>query len=481
MLYFLVGLLLFSCPLSAQELRIFYQDEHPGPRSLHEEHLIQHVKTSLDKALKLESKLTGLQFKDDEATHEWRKATIPHYHTLSDLDTIPYYHLLNNLCTLEGATHLQVGLLAGDSLIAALYGNQSCLKQKIGVDWFKECSELFFHSNCSQYLDLNDYEVIKGDCFKIKKDSFDNPIDIYFYDADHSLSAHEKAFTYYNDVFADTFVAVIDDWECSWIRGPTFKAFKKLGYSVLYECTLPKKDVDHGQYVAVIRKSTNTSLSKEYSLDSEHLHNPEFQDLKKRLHDFLRNRLWYVEEKVNLIMDVVAMAQPKVCVEIGAGVGSSFLPIAATLHYLGKGHAYSIDAWSIDEAVKGIPEGDYHERLWSSINMPALQQEFVANINAWSLSPWCTGIASPSREAVSQFGAIDFLHLDGNYSEEGALADAEMYLPKVVPGGYILLSNLFLVSDKKCQKMKSLWYLLDHCEVIAQVEYNGSTVLFQKL
>ena len=80
------------------------------------------------------------------------------------------------------------------------------------------------------------------------------PIDIYFYDADHSLKAHEMAFTYYNDLFADVFIAVIDDWECPWIRKPSMKAFDKLKYEILYENVIRCDQSDNKNYVAVIRK-----------------------------------------------------------------------------------------------------------------------------------------------------------------------------------------------------------------------------------
>jgi len=247
--------LLYACPLFAQELNILYQKNYEGPCSSHEENLIGHVKMSIEKANRLESKLTGHQFRDVEASIQWRMDTIPNYHLLRDIVDIPYYHLINNLCNFAGASHLHVGLLAGDSFIAALFGNQALLKQQIGVEWFKECPEFIFYSNCNQYLDINDYQIIKGNCFKIDKSLIEAPIDIYFYDADHSLIAHEKALTYYNDVLADVFIVVIDDWNCPWVRGPTFKAFKKLDYRILYQATISKIDLEHGQYIAVIRKA----------------------------------------------------------------------------------------------------------------------------------------------------------------------------------------------------------------------------------
>jgi len=253
-LFSLMGLFLLSQPLFTEELRLLYQKKTDTARSPYEEALVEHAKTSFEKSLRLESKLTGNQFVEVHESSIWRNAVIPHYHLLSELANITFYHLLNNLCNFEGASHLHVGLLGGDSYIAALYGNQNLLKQQIGIDWFKECPKPIFLANCNQYLDRNKYQIVETGCFETDKTIFKGPIDIYFYDADHSLKGHETAITYYNDIFADVFIVVIDDWDCPWIRGATFKAFSKLDYCILYEDSIPSIGVDNGQYVAVIRK-----------------------------------------------------------------------------------------------------------------------------------------------------------------------------------------------------------------------------------
>lgn len=253
-LFSLIVLCLSSQFLISEELSLFYQKSNDKPRSAYEEMLVKHTKTSFEKSLALESKLTGHTFSEVSESLRWRSVTIPHYHYLNDLNKINFYHLLNNLCSLEGASHLHIGLLGGDSYISALYGNQSLLKQQIGVDWFQECPKEIFLANCDQYLDSDLYQIIESGCFDTDKSLIKDPIDIYFYDADHSLIGHENAITYYDDVFADVFIAVIDDWDCPWIRGATFKAFTKLKYCVLYQNAIPSVGVDNGQYIAVIRK-----------------------------------------------------------------------------------------------------------------------------------------------------------------------------------------------------------------------------------
>ncbi len=225
------------------ELPMLYEKNLDQPRTSYERDLVEHVRLSLEKALRLESKLSRAFLKDGD---------VKNWHI-----DIPYYHLLNNVCAWKDACHLHIGLLKGGSFIASLYQNQDLLKSQIGVDWFQEYPEEDFYRNCDRYLDRSKYLIINAECFQVDKSLLPEPVDILLYDADHSLMAHEKAFTVYDDVFADVFVAVIDDWKCPWVRRPTFKAFEKLNYRILFEGVVPgTPEMGHGQYVAVIRKTT---------------------------------------------------------------------------------------------------------------------------------------------------------------------------------------------------------------------------------
>ena len=248
-------LCLFICTsLFSHSIPMLYQKNHLEATSHVEKLMVDHARTSVENALKMRSKLCDRIFNESEASKQWRHSVLPHYHALNDITQIEYYHLLNNLCNLKNATHLHVGLLAGDSYIASLYGNQWELKEQIGVDWFMECPETIFKENCGLFLDSHKYHILHSGCFEVDKSTFTSPINIYFYDADHSLMGHEKALTYYNDIFADIFIVVIDDWNCPWIRIATFKAFSELNYHTLYETFVHSIKINSDQYIAVIRK-----------------------------------------------------------------------------------------------------------------------------------------------------------------------------------------------------------------------------------
>ena len=216
------------------------------PHNEKEKILISYADTSFKKAMNRSSKLNELMgFEEDTKIN-------------SVHGVIPYYHLLNNLNSIPFASHLHIGLYTGGSFVGAIYGNQDTLSSAVGIDWFQEDwgYKKICYDSCNKFLSNYDYKIIESDCFAIDKSIFQQPINVYVYDADHSKLAHEKAFTYYNDVLDDLFIAVVDDWEWEDVRQGTFNAFDKLGYVVLYQNKIPGHEkMGNGQYIAVIRKS----------------------------------------------------------------------------------------------------------------------------------------------------------------------------------------------------------------------------------
>lgn len=204
-----------------------------------------------------------------------------------------------------------------------------------------------------------------------------------------------------------------------------------------------------------------------------------FNALKQEVFFYL-NGSWCSETKANLLMDLIVQTKPNVCVEIGAFSGSCVLPVAATLKFLEKGKVYAVDAWSNSDAINGLDPNDKNTIWWSQVPMEKMKAKFDETIMKWILAEYCTTLHMTSEQAVDYFQTIDFLHLDGNFSEEISLKDAELYLPKVRSGGFILLSNLFNVVGDKLTKMKTLWRLMDECEVVFEIE-NSNVVLFRKL
>lgn len=186
--------------------------------------------------------------------------------------------LLNLLCTKEKTSYLEIGLWQGSTFISALHNNNKTIVQAIGLDdWSQYMGETaltagpkesFFH-HCTSFIPSyhlseasGPYRVLSQDCFTVDKKIFTLPVNIYFYDGGHTQAEQEKAFTYFDSVLDNCFVAIVDDFSRREVQKGTYKAFDKLGYTVLFEQALPvnyplKTPCDWwgGLYVAVIRKN----------------------------------------------------------------------------------------------------------------------------------------------------------------------------------------------------------------------------------
>lgn len=220
-------------------------------------------------------------------------------------------------------------------------------------------------------------------------------------------------------------------------------------------------------------------LLQEHRKSSQELSEPIYAELKEQILKELENS-WCSKEKANLLMDLVLIVQPKVSVEIGAFTGSSVLPIAAAHKYLNSGKVFAIDAWSNSDAIQYLADNDPNKNWWAHLDMASVHQSFRHLIRKWELENFCTEIAKPSNRAIDDLPMeIDFLHLDGDYSEKGSLQDVMLYLPRVKSGGYILLSNLYTMIHREQPKIKSFIALLEECEIVTSIERDHA-ILFKK-
>jgi hypothetical protein len=119
--------------------------------------------------------------------------------------------------------------------------------------------------------------------------------------------------------------------------------------------------------------------------------------------------------KASLIMDLLILESPKKCVEVGVFEGGSFLPIAATIRYLGNGEVIGIDAWSTAEAVKYIEPNDSHYKFWKKANLEKAKAFFYKSLDRWNLTHFSIIIEKPSLQASKSIESIDFLHLECNH------------------------------------------------------------------
>lgn len=208
------------------------------------------------------------------------------------------------------------------------------------------------------------------------------------------------------------------------------------------------------------------------------LNDPKYLKLKSDVKKQLEVS-WCSVEKIDLLMDLVLITHPKECVDIGAFTGSTVFPVAMALKYLKKGKIYAIDAWSNEEAIKNLDEDDPNRAWWATVDMSGVYKSFLKLINSWALGTYCIPLKLTSENAIQQVDNITFLHLDGDFSEQGSLNDVNLYLPKVKSGGYVLLSNLFILVKGNYSKIKSYCKILESCDMIYEIE-NENAILFRK-
>lgn len=208
-------------------------------------------------------------------------------------------------------------------------------------------------------------------------------------------------------------------------------------------------------------------LQKENAKDQ--INAPKFQELERSVLNYLKNS-WCSEEKARLLMELVLLEKPSVCAEIGVFSGSSLLPVAAVLSYLRQGRAYAIDPWSNKEAIENYSESDPNAKWWAGLNMDQVYHSFILMCSEWKIKPYCRTLRVTSRQASYEIGQIDFLHIDGNYSEESSLEDVILFTPKVRSGGYILYSNFSWTVDGQQTRVAAFQKLLESCEIVSIID-----------
>lgn len=168
--------------------------------------------------------------------------------------------LLNWLCKLEGANYLEIGTHLGSALIPALWENDHAIATCID-NWsmFPEKRQ-DFEANLEEFLPGRHVNILEGDMYAIDLNLIPHDVNVYFFDGPHDKYAQYRAFGRYDPVFADRFVAVVDDWRWEGPRFGTRDAFADLQYVVEAEWELPSDNQQDTEkwwnrlYVAIVRK-----------------------------------------------------------------------------------------------------------------------------------------------------------------------------------------------------------------------------------
>ena len=203
----------------------------------------QHVRRSIRAALAGRSKLT-------------RQALV-----VEGLTSPTVRHFLNCVCSLPAVNYLEIGTLKGSTLVAASYENPG---RFTAVDNFSELTHLNpkegFEATRKRFATTCHFTFHDADCWNRRLlRRLPSKVNVYFYDGSHRYENQYRAFTHFDPVFANPFVAIVDDWNQARVRQGTRDAFEELGYTTLFEREFRTKlwIREHwwnGMFIAVVQK-----------------------------------------------------------------------------------------------------------------------------------------------------------------------------------------------------------------------------------
>lgn len=153
-------------------------------------------------------------------------------------------------------------------------------------------------------------------------------------------------------------------------------------------------------------------------------------DLPSRRFAPLRYGLGAWTEHIFFAYDLVAQLKPRVLVELGTDRGESYFAFCqSALENQTGTRCCAIDHW------RGDPHaGSYDETTFNAVDAH----------NCAHYAPFSTLIRSTFDDAQGRFEpeSIDLLHIDGHHSETAARHDVETWLPKLRPGGILLMHDV---------------------------------------
>jgi hypothetical protein len=128
--------------------------------------------------------------------------------------------------------------------------------------------------------------------------------------------------------------------------------------------------------------------------------------------------------------DLIAVLQPRLLVELGTDRGESYFAFCqSVLENRTATRCFAIDTWLGDEQAGGYDETTFAE---------------VFAHNHAHYENFSTLLRGTFDDALARFTpeSIDLLHLDGLHTEAAVRHDLEAWLPKIRPGGILLVHDV---------------------------------------
>lgn len=154
------------------------------------------------------------------------------------------------------------------------------------------------------------------------------------------------------------------------------------------------------------------------------------EDLPSRNFQPLRYGLGAWTEHIFFAYDLIAQLRPALFVELGTDRGESYLAFCQSAKENATGtQCVAVDHWRGDSHA-----GSYDDTTF--LDVEAHNRSHYSGFSTLLRSDFDT-----AREGFRE-GSIDLLHLDGHHTEEAVRHDLESWLPKLRPGGILLLHDI---------------------------------------
>ena len=176
--------------------------------------------------------------------------------------------------------------------------------------------------------------------------------------------------------------------------------------------------------------------------------------------------------KASLMAWLINQFKLKTTLDIGVYRGRSLFPQAVAHKHGSGGVVYGVDPWSKLEATEN-DNVELKEEIDAFVKATDFNQIFniVDGLNReWGLTRHCVLVRKTSAQASPWFDEqkirFDLMHIDGNHDTQRVMEDLSLYLPKLNPGGVVVLDDVSWASVRPAYdllqgKFKLLYHKVD--------------------
>lgn len=174
--------------------------------------------------------------------------------------------------------------------------------------------------------------------------------------------------------------------------------------------------------------------------------------------DYINNILptlegWCTKDKALTMYNTILTIDKPLCVELGVFAGRSLVAIAKASKKQ-NGISYGIDAWSKEASLSGSNDA-LNDEWWGNIDYEHFYNYTKNVLKDANVDDICFILRNKTSDVIDRFkdNSIDFLHQDGNHSEEITTEEVNRWYNKVKLGGYWAFDDSDWPTTKNAQKL----------------------------